>query len=313
MVDNKCSICLEDYTKETVYKTRCDHKFHIDCVYEWLSKTHSCPLCRNYTFFNEIMDISFYPNNDYTLIKNYNFKNMSNKNFLYEDNIYNNIYKQLKDQSPCAWINILKEHNIAPLYILYNNNCKKYIFIDYHLRQLLLWEDTIRLSHIKKEIDLKTKKYYLTSTQILFYNKNNYEQNKNTVTKKTCDIIVDWVYAVMILIKSNSEYDNFIYHKSMNTLILDLTLYTIQNKNLPLKLFQTALICSIYLVLKLYYKDGLNQISNGEKTKKQIISIEKCIKLTDYSSKLKDMEYILDLQSKFLSTYIKFTQNTYYN
>ena len=43
----------------------------------------------------------------------------------------------------------------------------------------------------------------------------------------------------------------------MNTLILDLTLSTIQYQNLPLILFQTALICSIYLVLKLYYNSDM--------------------------------------------------------
>ena len=311
MIENQCSICLEIFKEEIFYKTMCKHKFHIECAYKWLKQNHSCPLCRKYTFFKEIMDIKISHNFDYQLIQNYNFKKLYIKPFIYEENIYDNIYIQLKEQSPCAWINILEAHNIAPLYILFSSDHKKHIYIDYHLRQLLLWEDKIVHYYIKKEIDLKTKKFYLTSQQPLFYNKNIYEKNENVVTKKTCDIIVDWIYDVMISIKYTSHYDNFIYHKSMNTLILDLTLCTIQYQNLPLKLFQTAIICSIYLVLKLYYKDVLNQISNGEKTKKEIISIEKCIELTDYSSKLEDVEPILEFQNKFLSKYIKFTQNRF--
>lgn len=311
MSENQCAICLDEFTDETVYKTKCKHKFHIDCAYEWLKNIHSCPMCRQYTFFKEIKDIKIEKNIDYELIQNYNFKNLSIKPFVYEEIVYDNIYIQLKEQSLCAWINILEAHNIAPLYILFSNDHKKYIYIDYHVRQLLLWEDEIIHYHIKKEVDLKTKKFYLTSNQNLFYNKTNYEKNKNMVSKNTCDIMVDWIYDVMMLIKDSSEYENYIYYKSMNTLILDLTLCTIQYQNLPLILFQTAIICSIYLVLKLYYKDKLNQTLNSDGTKKEIITIKKCIELTDYSSKPEDMEPILEFQSKFLSKYIKFTQNKF--
>lgn len=311
MSENQCAICLDEFTDETVYKTTCKHKFHIDCAYEWLKNIHSCPMCRQYTFFKEIKDIKIEKNIDYELIQNYNFKNSFIKPFIYEEIVYDNIYIQLKEQSLCAWINILEAHNIAPLYILFSNDHKKYIYIDYHVRQLLLWEDEIIHYHIKKEVDLKTKKFYLTSNQNLFYNKTNYEKNKNMVSKNTCDIMVDWIYDVMMLIKDSSEYENYIYYKSMNTLILDLTLCTIQYQNLPLILFQTAIICSIYLVLKLYYKDKLNETLNSDGTKKEIITIKKCIELTDYSSKPEDMEPILEFQSKFLSKYIKFTQNKF--
>jgi len=43
-----CSICLEDYTAESVMvKTKaCDHIFHKACLQDWFKVSRYCPLCR---------------------------------------------------------------------------------------------------------------------------------------------------------------------------------------------------------------------------------------------------------------------------
>ncbi|CAH9100735.1 unnamed protein product [Cuscuta europaea] len=43
----ECAICLEDMeVNEMVTRMPCDHKFHGDCIVQWLGKGHVCPLCR---------------------------------------------------------------------------------------------------------------------------------------------------------------------------------------------------------------------------------------------------------------------------
>ena len=157
MSENHCAICLDEFTKDTVYKTNCKHKFHIDCAYTWLKHNHSCPLCRKYNTFLEIMNRKVHSNIDYRINKKYNLKSQIIKPFEYDGNTYEDIFQQLKNAVPCAWINILTANNIAPLYILFSNDNKKYIYIDYHLRQLLLWHDDIIHYLIKKEKDIKKK------------------------------------------------------------------------------------------------------------------------------------------------------------
>ena len=44
----KCPICLEGYiNNETIYKLRCGHTYHIDCIFTFLTMDNlSCPICR---------------------------------------------------------------------------------------------------------------------------------------------------------------------------------------------------------------------------------------------------------------------------
>lgn len=44
-----CSICLEE-SKTDLYKTKCNHIFHTECINDWLVKNitnFSCPICRS--------------------------------------------------------------------------------------------------------------------------------------------------------------------------------------------------------------------------------------------------------------------------
>ena len=44
--DNKdCSICIDNINEEFILE--CNHSFCKDCIYNWLKKSQTCPLCRN--------------------------------------------------------------------------------------------------------------------------------------------------------------------------------------------------------------------------------------------------------------------------
>ena len=44
---DECSICLEKFNiDEEVFKTPCNHMFHVTCLTEWLYKNKTCPICR---------------------------------------------------------------------------------------------------------------------------------------------------------------------------------------------------------------------------------------------------------------------------
>ena len=44
-MDNLCSICLESLESD-INVTVCAHKFHTDCLNEWIARNPSCPICR---------------------------------------------------------------------------------------------------------------------------------------------------------------------------------------------------------------------------------------------------------------------------
>ncbi|CAH2079644.1 unnamed protein product [Thlaspi arvense] len=45
----ECSICIEDFSinhENIIQMPQCKHMFHQDCLFEWLGRQNSCPLCR---------------------------------------------------------------------------------------------------------------------------------------------------------------------------------------------------------------------------------------------------------------------------
>ena len=43
----KCSICLENYKKDNIInELKCGHKYHKDCIDDWINDNNNCPLCR---------------------------------------------------------------------------------------------------------------------------------------------------------------------------------------------------------------------------------------------------------------------------
>ncbi|XP_058070549.1 E3 ubiquitin-protein ligase At3g02290-like isoform X2 [Magnolia sinica] len=44
--EDVCPTCLEEYTPENPkIMTRCSHHFHLGCIYEWMERSESCPIC----------------------------------------------------------------------------------------------------------------------------------------------------------------------------------------------------------------------------------------------------------------------------
>tara|TARA_B100001123_G_C15342604_1_gene1035609 strand:- start:5636 stop:6079 length:444 start_codon:yes stop_codon:yes gene_type:complete len=47
ILNEKCVICLEDYQNDgEITILPCNHSFHYKCMYQWIQKERSCPLCR---------------------------------------------------------------------------------------------------------------------------------------------------------------------------------------------------------------------------------------------------------------------------
>ena len=52
MTDDECSICCDSLKlsdKAAIFKVpgACQHRFHKDCIFQWLKKEAKCPLCRS--------------------------------------------------------------------------------------------------------------------------------------------------------------------------------------------------------------------------------------------------------------------------
>ena len=43
----ECEICFENVNKgDTIYNLECYHKYHSDCLMEWMHYKQDCPVCR---------------------------------------------------------------------------------------------------------------------------------------------------------------------------------------------------------------------------------------------------------------------------
>lgn len=41
-----CPICFDEITTIDCLTTKCDHKYHASCMFEWISNNNTCPTCR---------------------------------------------------------------------------------------------------------------------------------------------------------------------------------------------------------------------------------------------------------------------------
>lgn len=52
--EDVCPTCLEEYTPENPkIMTRCSHHYHLGCIYEWMERSDTCPVCGKVMEFNE--------------------------------------------------------------------------------------------------------------------------------------------------------------------------------------------------------------------------------------------------------------------
>ncbi|XP_074338514.1 uncharacterized protein LOC141705453 [Apium graveolens] len=50
----ECPTCLEEYTDENPKITsKCNHNFHLGCIYEWMERSTTCPICSEEMEFAE--------------------------------------------------------------------------------------------------------------------------------------------------------------------------------------------------------------------------------------------------------------------
>lgn len=44
--EDVCATCLEQYTVQNPKTfTECGHHFHLQCIFEWLNRKETCPIC----------------------------------------------------------------------------------------------------------------------------------------------------------------------------------------------------------------------------------------------------------------------------
>ncbi|XP_054166521.1 E3 ubiquitin-protein ligase RNF181-like [Oppia nitens] len=44
--DDKCCVCLKEFTVDQTVRVGCGHRYHRLCITEWLRLNNSCPVCR---------------------------------------------------------------------------------------------------------------------------------------------------------------------------------------------------------------------------------------------------------------------------
>ncbi|KAI3747974.1 hypothetical protein L6452_10751 [Arctium lappa] len=55
--EDVCPTCLEEYTTENPkIVTKCSHHFHLGCIYEWMERSESCPVCGKVMAFDEAVE-----------------------------------------------------------------------------------------------------------------------------------------------------------------------------------------------------------------------------------------------------------------
>lgn len=225
MRDNlTCAICLEsNHIGDQLVQDCCKNTFHASCLKTWFKTNNTCPLCRAYCSFIQIIHINFIKNNQYNII----------------GTLCKNDDKNLANQVPQAWIDESCHISLMPLYTITNKFGNK-TFISYYLRQILLWEE-FESSKLVLKFD-KNKKMFLCTTQSFNY---------CDMTYGNMFLMVEWIHEVMTVTKNKF---NFCYLLSMNSILLDLIMATIKNFKLKRHMFQTVIVIAIYNIVKIYLK-----------------------------------------------------------
>jgi hypothetical protein len=228
---SSCSICHQELKLTTSVdnlevKLKCNHKFHKKCIEKQSIETNSCPVCGkllvNFNLIHNKFDQRDYIMSkskctDYILIN------------LYKYNI--KCYKPLLlKQSPQSWIDYPESNTLLPLYTL-TSVCNTEIFIDFHLRQQILLgtydKNTVEIiSNIDSNIDINIKErfHYYSSSESILKDKLTYDFSKN-ISK----IVVSWIYDIMVFV---SDTYNLVYYNSLNTLIFDLVIMTLNDDDI---------------------------------------------------------------------------------
>lgn len=266
-----CPICLDTLESNEIVNVNCGHSFHQKCIEQWVNSNFSCPYCRKDLY------VITHITKDVVKSINYEFKKKTkNKNVTINNEIIYDSYYQLINQSPCGFLQ--NDSIIYPIYLLQTTN--KY-YITYYLRQIILW-NKIDASKIVCFNDDFGRTIYHTNQTI-------YNQLNNT----NCNLMYTWIHQIM---SSLSFTYLFCFTVDMNSIILDLCVNTIKKLRLPKEKFQTAIIVSIYQILK--YQKMYNYPTEN-------LTIDILIDYTDNSSNLEDFNKYMFFQNKYIKKNIK--------
>lgn len=237
-----CSICLSEIpsfqTRQKNYTRTlsCGHSFHTSCIQSWLNSHKSCPYCREdvYTYIIQWITNISHTNPIYTCNASL-FRNIS---LTFKDIEFNNLYYQLIEQSPQAWV-IINDLQF-PLYRIkaVKDNVEHTHFISYYLRQVLLFGSNDNIS--QRLINNKANDGNLTflDTDI---NLDRY------LSRHNYDVLYSWAFDMFIGYK---EIYNINYKTFYNTLFTDIFTMTISTYHSCITIddYQTV-VCSVIKAL----------------------------------------------------------------
>ncbi|XP_059641594.1 probable E3 ubiquitin-protein ligase RHB1A [Cornus florida] len=56
--EDVCPTCLEEYDAENPkIITKCEHHFHLSCIFEWMERSNTCPVCDQEMIFSPAIDV----------------------------------------------------------------------------------------------------------------------------------------------------------------------------------------------------------------------------------------------------------------
>lgn len=309
-----CKICFEEnIQKEESIVTKCNHSFHIECIKEWIQtnlnkENTKCPYCRT-NLGNSIICFSNNAKNN-----TYKTKNIKRKTVKIDGQDVSFINKQLHDQVPKAWLFKKVTYKVndnnsvfIPLYILTINNEDIYITLYFRLYLLygLLYGTTNLEDNIESicNYDISNKKYLDINVKFIGINFKfigiNVKFIGNTkMSNVILNICFDWCYDVFNELKYKFNIEYPLYY---NSLVMDLTLDTIQNLELvkSRSKYQAVLICSIYLIIKKF-----NNLANEPE-----FNFDLMLWYTNNTYSKEDCTEILKYQQAYLDTKISVLTN----
>ena len=202
--------------------------------------------------------------------------------------------QQLKNQSPSKWLDnyIFSPHSkmwiLLPLYKLYTNDNEP-IYIDYHLRQLIIWDEVSPSDIVEYR---QNNAVYYSSNIVLFNKLINYNHTINMTTT-----ILKWVYEAMMGY-IQVKYPNFIYENTMNTFIIDLIILTIiKNKDNAIGTRDNIyyiIVASIYNCYSFYKNEG-------------VLDTSYLMSLTDdYEPDEDKLLHIASIQKEYIKDYFEY-------
>ena len=259
----KCSVCLDDITNN-LYKTECNHYFHISCFEKWLDHNTNCPMCRHsieYTKIDFKKELIFLSDKLKIPVKNFKLKiNQKYINFTQDD------FTKLYNCSPILSKNVYKDNNIyfEPVFKLGK------FYISSWLRNTILFSNKNIIDNIIYKNDY---------SRYIFLDCYNYKFNKGFITYDHFIILYDWIYKVMCYLKKYKK--GFAYDNIMDTKIFNIFFSYIYYNDIKKITYQKLACVAMYLAHKeevelsffKWVSDGSSTLEELKNLKENIISI----------------------------------------